>query len=186
MTELEKMELARVYLNKLANGVDPITDLEMPADSTLNNVRLSRCFFYVSDVLRQVIENGGTNKKVKKTDFILTEKQLSEIPFSKLPVGVTNFVELINSLIDEHEMKKLTTVPITSWMVDKGYLFELTDEYGNKRKVPTEEGKYIGLTAETRQGTRGEYTMVLYNEDAQRFVIDHLDVILQTYREKKL
>ncbi|HWQ74760.1 MAG TPA: hypothetical protein VN441_05555 [Syntrophomonas sp.] len=188
MTEIEKIERAKLYLAKLANGIDPITDLEMPADSMLNNVRLSRCFFYVSDILLQVIENGGTvgtGKRAKKADFMLTEKQLSEIPFSKVPVGITNFVALINSLINEHEMKKLSALWITAWLVDKGYLAELTDPYGNKRKMPTEEGNYIGLTAETRQGMRGEYTMALYSEEAQRFVIDHLDAILQSYREKK-
>ena len=185
MTEIEKMERAKLYLDKLANGIDPITDREMPADSTLNNVRLSRCFFYVSDILRQVIENGGTGKKAKKSDFELSEKQLAEIPLSKIPVGITSFVELINSLIDEHEMKKLTVPAVTTWMTDRGYLTELTDPFGRKIKMPTEEGSYIGLTAETRQGMRGEYTMVLYSEEAQRFVIDHLDVILQSSREKK-
>lgn len=188
MTEIEKMEKAKLYLDKLAHGIDPITDLEIPADSTLNNVRLSRCFFYVSDILRQVIENGGTvgtGKRTKKTDFRLTEEQLSEIPFSKAPIGITNFVALINSLIDENEMKKLTTQAVTSWMADRGYLTESTDPFGRKIKTPTEEGRYIGLTTEIRQSSRGEYTMVLYSEEAQRFVIDHLDAILQAYREKK-
>ena len=48
MTELEKMERAKMYLDKLANGIDPITDQELPDDTVLNNVRLARCFFYTS------------------------------------------------------------------------------------------------------------------------------------------
>ena len=59
MTELEKMQRAKMYLDKLANGIDPISDREMPDDTVLNQVRLSRCLFYVSVILRQVIENGG-------------------------------------------------------------------------------------------------------------------------------
>ena len=59
MTELEKLERARMYLDKLANGIDPLTDQELPDDTMLNNVRLARCFFYAADVLRRVIENGG-------------------------------------------------------------------------------------------------------------------------------
>ena len=59
MTELETMQRAKMYLEKLAQGIDPITDQEISEDSTLNNVRLARCFFYVSDVLGQVIANGG-------------------------------------------------------------------------------------------------------------------------------
>ena len=59
MTELETMQRAKMYLDKLAQGIDPITDREVPEDSVLNNVRLARCFFYVSDVLSKVIDNGG-------------------------------------------------------------------------------------------------------------------------------
>ena len=59
MTELEAMQRAKMYLDKLAQGIDPITNQEVPEDSVLNNVRLARCFFYVSDVLGKVIDNGG-------------------------------------------------------------------------------------------------------------------------------
>ena len=51
MTELETMQRAKMYLDKLAQGIDPITNQEMAEDSVLNNVRLARCFFYASGVL---------------------------------------------------------------------------------------------------------------------------------------
>ena len=60
MTELEMIERAKMYMDKLANGVNPIDDTLAPEEDIINNVRLSRCFFFVSDVLRRVIENGGT------------------------------------------------------------------------------------------------------------------------------
>lgn len=59
MTELETLERAKIYMEKLANGINPIDGSVIPDEDVVNNVRLSRCFFYVSDVLRQVIENGG-------------------------------------------------------------------------------------------------------------------------------
>lgn len=59
MTELETMQRAKMYLDKLAQGIDPISGQEIPNDSVLNNVRLARCFFYVSGILDQVIANGG-------------------------------------------------------------------------------------------------------------------------------
>lgn len=55
MTELEKIERAKMYMDKLANGINPIDDTMAPDDDLINNVRLSRCFFFVSDVLRQVM-----------------------------------------------------------------------------------------------------------------------------------
>ena len=53
MTELEKIQRAKMYIDKMANGINPITDEQTVDDDTLNNVRVSRCLFYVSDILRQ-------------------------------------------------------------------------------------------------------------------------------------
>ena len=44
MTELETMQRAKMYLDKLTQGIDPITDQPIPAGDSLNNPRLSRCF----------------------------------------------------------------------------------------------------------------------------------------------
>ena len=67
MNDLETMRRAKVYLDKLAQGIDPITNQEVCEDSVLNNVRLARCFFYVSDIIGQVIDNGGVVGQVTKT-----------------------------------------------------------------------------------------------------------------------
>ena len=74
MTDLEVMQRAKKYMDRLAQGIDPITGNEMPEDSLLNNVRLARCFFYVSGILQQVIDNGRTvgNKQQKKNSFVVT------------------------------------------------------------------------------------------------------------------
>lgn len=40
MTGLETMRRAKVYMDKLAQGIDPVTNREVSEDSVLNNVRL--------------------------------------------------------------------------------------------------------------------------------------------------
>ena len=47
MTELEKIAYAKSFIDKLANGINPLDDTPIPDDDIANNVRLSRCFFYV-------------------------------------------------------------------------------------------------------------------------------------------
>lgn len=65
MTNLEVMKRAKTYMDKLANGINPLDDTTLSENDIVNNVRISRCLFYVSDVLRQVIENGGNVSKKK-------------------------------------------------------------------------------------------------------------------------
>ena len=61
MTELEIMQRAKMYLDKLANGINPVTDQPASDSDCINQVRISRCLFYVSDVLRRVavFESGA-------------------------------------------------------------------------------------------------------------------------------
>ncbi len=70
MTELEMIKRAKMYMDKLANGINPIDDTVAPDEDIINNVRVSRCFFFISDILRQVIDNGGVivQKSSKKRE----------------------------------------------------------------------------------------------------------------------
>lgn len=59
MTELETMIRAESYIRKMADGINPITNEPAADDDMVNNVRITRCLYYVSDILRQVIDNDG-------------------------------------------------------------------------------------------------------------------------------
>ena len=101
MTDLEIMQRARAYIEKMANGVNPITDQPVPDYETLNDVRISRCLFYVSDVLRQVIENGGEigkKKAAKKQPFMISQEQLRNFELSEKPISVSEVTRRINAL----------------------------------------------------------------------------------------
>lgn len=179
MTELETMQRAKMYLDKLARGVDPITNQEVPDDSVLNNVRLARCFFYVSDVLGQVIANGGVVGGKEKLDpFAITADQISKVRISQEPVRVTQLIDMISEAVNNPGMKKLKTTVITDWLMAKGFLEKQTDPDGKNRRIPTRNGLLIGLSVQVRQGQQGEYQAVYYNADAQRFVLDNLGAML--------
>lgn len=180
MTELETMQRAKMYMDKLAQGIDPITNQEMPEDSTLNNVRLARCFFYVSDVLGQVIANGGViGGKPKLQAFTITREQLSRVQISQEPVRVTQLVERISAAVGNSQMRKLKTTEITDWLLAKGFLEKQIAPDGKSRRVPTESGLRIGLSTQIRQGQYGEYQAVFYNAEAQQFVLDNLFAMLE-------
>lgn len=179
MTELETMHRAKMYMDKLAQGIAPISGRELPGDSALNNVRLARCFFYVSDVLRQVIDNGGIlGGKPKRQDFEITQEQLSRVRISQEPVRVRQLVEMISAAVENPMMKKLSTTAITNWLLEKGFLKKQISPDGKSRRVPTQSGLMIGLFTQIRQGQYGEYQAVFYNTEAQKFVLDNLPAML--------
>lgn len=179
MDELETLQRAKLYIDKLAQGIDPISGTEIPTDSILNNVRLTRCFFYVSNVLNQVIVNGGAvGSKPKKTNFSLTAGQLAAINPSPSPIRITEFVELLHQAANNPDMRKPSTTTITNWLLAKGFLCKEQGTDGKSRRLPTNAGITLGLTAQTRQGQYGEYQAVYYSTAAQRFLLDNLESIL--------
>lgn len=180
MTELETMQRAKMYMDKLAQGVDPITNQVLPGDSALNQVRLARCFFYVSGVLDQVIANGGyVGTRPKKNDFVLTPEQCAKVKISGEPVRITEFVDLLYEAAANPEMKKLNTTTITNWLLEKGLMVKEDGADGKSRRVPTDAGRSLGISTEVRQGQYGEYLAVYYNTDAQKYILDNLEAIMQ-------
>ena len=179
MTELEMIQRAKMYMEKLAQGIDPISDQEIPEDSVLNNVRLARCFFYVSGVLDQVIANGGNVKKTPKKNFYVTEEELRRLNPSPEPIRITQFVELVMNAINDPDRKKLKTTTITDWLIEKGFLSKQADTDGKSKRLPTAMGEQIGLAVKLREGQYGTYQAVYYSEEAQRFLLDHLQEMFQ-------
>ena len=170
----------------MANGINPLDDTPIPDDDIANNVRLSRCFFYVSDILRQVYENGGVTKpkRAPKRPFAVTLGQLEKFEYSAEPISVSEIAKRIYAMAGNENMEKVSYRQINQWLLNIGMLY--FHDFGGKKPVkhPTEEGNQIGITVETRMGRYGEYQVVLYNEDAQRFILDNLEAVAVTEAKK--
>ena len=121
MIELEIMQHAKAYLDKLAKGINPLTDREVPENDIINNVRISRCLFYVSDVLRQVIENGGVigtpPKKGELAPYALPFEARSCYAFGEWPLSPSQIAQRLNGLVNLSNMQKLKTTSITKFLM---------------------------------------------------------------------
>lgn len=180
MTELEIMQRAKAYIDQLANGINPIDGTCVADSDVINNVRISRCLFYVSDILKRVIDNGGSigKKKVAKGPFFLPSEAAKGFRFSKAPITVSEIVKHINSLADSERCCQLKLTSVTTWLIEIGALEVITTADGKNTKLPTAQGTELGILTEKRMGQRGEYTVVVYNIEAQRFIIDNIEAII--------
>ena len=190
MTELETMERAKMYIEKLANGINPIDDSVIPDGDVVNNVRLSRCFFYVADVLQKVIDNGGEvknqrEKKNKKVPFDISFDDIQKYPFSDEPIALSKIAERITSLVDDENMKKLSYKNIADWLVEIEMLRIVTKDDGKTAKAPTDQGRNIGISVEVRNGQYGEYEIIVYNRTAQQFIVDNIEAVIENIKKQK-
>ena len=182
MTELEKMKHAKSYIDRLANGVNPLTGQPAPSTDLINNVQIARCLFYVSDLLRQMIEHNGTAKRkprAAKLSFQLDIDKRMQFPFSDAPISASEIARRINSLIDTETMTKLKYRAIVQWLLELDALTLHTNSAGSAIKRPTKMGRDLGIILEHRQGLNGTHAVVLYNLSAQHIIIDNLDAIIQ-------
>ena len=178
--EIELLKRAKIYIDSLANGVNPFDGTTLPENDIVNNIKISRCLFYVSSILEQNLANiQGSNKTLSKPtlEFSITAEQLKGFEFSSYPIGIARIIAQINTLIDSSKMKKLSPVFITNWIEELGYITRIPYE-NTKRTIETELGRSLGITTEERTSSSGRlYLAVLYNQDAQKFIITNLPKI---------
>ena len=50
----KKLRVAIDWISKLANGTNPIAGSTLPDNDIVNNVHISRCLFFVSNLLEDI------------------------------------------------------------------------------------------------------------------------------------
>ncbi len=181
MTDYEVLQRANMYIKKMAQGINPLTDEPVDDEDLINNVRISRCLFYVSEVLENVINGSYSYKKnvEKKSPFYVEEKDLEHFNYSETPIALSVIAEKLNELIDTTKRKKITYKVLAQWLIKNGYLVEKLNSEGDPKKSPTEKGKSVGITTIQKISQSGDtYEVVVYNLSAQKMVVSSLKDIL--------
>lgn len=188
MTELETIARAKMYIDKLANGINPLDDTAVAENDIVNNVRISRCLFFVSDTLRRVLENGGVGvaSRVKKNKFKITAEELEKFAFSDRPIPVSEITKRINDIADTENSTKLSHNTITSWLSEIGMLNEMINTEGKKRKRPTAEGAELGIFVKEVTSQNGTFNVVFYNKSAQKFIVDNIPSVIENHSDKTI
>ncbi len=175
MIDIEKLNSAKVWIEKLANGINPLNDELVKDDDLINNVHISRCLFYVSELLSDIKAGTSVERRSRKP-FFLSAKDAVNIPIS-VPNGIANFIKYVNGYVPE-DMKSLSVSQVIKWLRNEGMMQEVQKEDGHKTNLPTEKGNSIGITTEVQRNPEGlEYQRVVYNVGAQRFILSNIESI---------
>ena len=186
MTELEKIAYAKSFIDKLANGINPLDDTPIPDDDIANNVRLSRCFFYVSGILQKEIDRErrkvSKEKKSERLPFSITPEQLERFEYSPMPISVSAMGKKINWLvredIEEMKIEKFSYRKINYWLHAIGMIEWREWENGKSKRFPTPEGEAIGLVLQIWENYGRRSPVIYLSEEAQHFIIDNIEAVM--------
>ena len=177
-----KKELLQIreYMDKLSNGIDPITNIPFPSDTILNNKKLSIWFKNTSSIIDELLSKNIHKKDYhRKNPFTITEEQKLNVIISDEPLSISAFVYRINNVVDNTNMRKLVATQITNWLLQQEYLKEIIQDDGKNIKIATEKANEIGIINVSNKNTNGEvYSVNLYNKEAQNFILYRLNDIV--------
>ena len=183
--EINKLQWAKMFMDYLANGVDPVSNTDADAE-TLHNEEIRSCFRYISEILSRDIYETESNIR-KGNVFYITDEQFAELKTYSYNCKVSELAAEINRVTEGNNTKKFSATWINDWLEAEGYLCpsEL------KSRIATEKGNQLGISSEYRKSDNGnEYYINFYTEEAQSFVFSHLNDIIayrnEKYNEKKV
>jgi len=177
-TDFKKMDKAKIVLTKIAGGINPITGEQINDESFLNDPRIIRCFYFIAEVLDNVM-NGVYSKNNRLLQFVITPEQKSMVALPDGLIGVTEFTRQVNMCIDHARSRKLTAVELNKRLKKMGILGEeLNPATGKARTVTNSKSKDFGFEMVKRSFNGNEYDMVVMNDAGKHYLLDHLEEIM--------
>lgn len=176
-----KMQELKYNINLLLEGIDPQSQLRFEGDSILASKFNKNLLREVCELIDLMIKTNATPSKIDnryKECFYIPKDICYERLLSESPIPVSVLTYTLNAQVDVKFVKKLRATQITSWLYQQGYLSEVEHEDGKRFKVLTDTSHLIGLTSKEMINSFGrKYPVILYNIDAQKFIIDNLGSI---------
>lgn len=176
----KRLDAAIEYVQRIADGYNPVHNTEAESDSVLDNPNVIRCMYFVKEVLEAVRRNdgiiGGLKPKAKKEPF--PYEILGEYHYQG-DKTISHLLAQIHLPAEGKNIKKISPQTITGWLKKSGYLTEeYCKEVGKVATIPTELGKELGIYAEVRTYSANTYLAVIYNRNAQEFIVQNLEAIV--------
>ena len=175
MNDRNKSIIAKDWILKLANGINPLDGSAIPDGDIVNNVHISRCLYYVSELLGTYQIMSNKKSKAYENEFYIKLEDIEKVTIVER-TGIASFVREINKLIPDNT-RPISYGKILNWLMANGYLEEVEVDNFGKRKNPTASGSAVGISAGLREGTNGQYWAVEYNSNAQRFILSNINAI---------
>lgn len=171
--DLIKLDVAIKYVERIADGCNPVNNSPFSEEDVLNNPNVIRCMYFIKEVLEEVKNSGGTVAGTKaKTALAPFPIEILEQFTYREDMSITYVLNQIYEPISDLNVKKISVTKVTAALKEDGYLLDETNpETGKTRKVPSAKGKALGIYMVEREYNGRIYQSVTYNQNAQEYVV---------------
>lgn len=177
--ESEKIEKAIAVLQKIAKGTNPVNGEPIDEASFLNDPRIIRCFFFVSEILQKVANGSYDPNRGKLIQFVITQEEKEKVHFPEGEIGVNEFSKCVNACIDLSKSKKLTGMELNKRLKIMGILSEEKLEDGKTKTTVNENSLNFGFEIKRKSYNGNSYDMVVMNDQGKKYLLDNLESIMQ-------
>jgi len=180
MNEIEKMKYAKLYIDKLSDGINPLDDTRINENEIVLNKRINACLKYVSEIIENSIQKNEEKicKKRGTKPVYINSEQIKLLKTKDCDCKVSEIADEINKVIKENKTKKMQAVWINDWLEQKGIL----EKNSSGQRIPSEYGKKIGISTQLRTSAQGKYNLNLFSPQAQSFIYENIqDILLLRY-----
>lgn len=179
--EQEKLAVAIKYVERIADGCNPVNNVPLENGDILNNPNIIRCMYFIKDVLEEVQRNGGMvgGKVGKEPALPFPIEVLNGFTYVE-DKSITHVLNQIYEPIADMNVKKVSVTKVTAALKEEGYLLdEPNPETGKTRKVPSAKGQELGIYTIKREYNGRMYESVTYNQNAQRYVVELIEKLAE-------
>ena len=152
--EQSKLDVAIKYVERIADGCNPVNNTPLENDDILNNPNIIRCMYFIKDVLEEVQNNGGmVGGKTGKEPTLPFPIEILE-KFSYLEdKSITHVLNQIYEPIADMNVKKVSVTKVTAALKEDGYLLdEPNPETGKTTKPPISNPRKRKIKIRTKRG----------------------------------
>ena len=182
--ETEKIEKAKDMMGQIANGMNPLSGEQLLGDNLLSDAGMVRCFYFVTEVLDDILK-VSLNGRNKITTFVITPEQKNRVVLPDNPIGVNEFSRCINACLNLNESKKLTGVELNRKLKKLGVLSEEVTEEGKRRTIINQKSAEYGFETERKSYNGVEYDKIVMNAAGKKYLLDNIETIMATNEGKE-
>ncbi|MFI3229110.1 MAG: hypothetical protein R3Y23_02965 [Bacillota bacterium] len=172
MEDLELLKRAKMYINKLANGINPLDDSEVLDDSLLNEAKIIRCFFYIENKLGELIDGDkepkSRKKKNRKLVWSVTDEDIKNFHYYAYPVSLS---VILRQLFAMREDMGKCSYKRAAQILQDNCIFTENTVTPTPKFMATEDAKDLGIYNVEGTNERGHFLMVKFNQEGQQLVL---------------